>query len=209
MGGGTRPLPLSLQLISLAQAPQQGAAPRILAVLTWSASEGSWKAQSAPSASPRMLTREPTPGSCPQGPSRVAQTLCARAERPRKVLGLAPGVCSSGWGQKPAPTPAEKASEGSSTGELGPATQPGQLPPPASPASRIASLREEEGRRWRLEGAPRPPHRPLASWGDWHHADLGRAGGHPSCWQWPCSSIRVSIGIGQKRWEGKGLALST
>lgn len=92
------------------------AVPRMPVSLTWSASEGSWRVQLASKASPRILMREPTPGRRPQGPSREAQRLCARAEMPRKALGLAPGVCRSGWGQKPAPTPAEKAAKWPFTG---------------------------------------------------------------------------------------------
>lgn len=80
-------------------------------VLTWPLSEGSWQVQLVPKASPSILTREPTPGSCPQGPSTDTQRLCTRAEMPRKALGLVPGVWSSGWGQKAAPTPAKKPSK--------------------------------------------------------------------------------------------------
>lgn len=52
---------------------------------------------------PRILTREPTPESCSQGPSRDTQRLCTRSRDAQEGAELAPGVCSRGWGQKPAP----------------------------------------------------------------------------------------------------------
>lgn len=66
-----------------------------LALLTWPAYTGSGKLQLIPKASPRILTSEPTPGSCWQCPPRAVQRLCDRAEMPRKASGLASGDCSN------------------------------------------------------------------------------------------------------------------
>jgi hypothetical protein len=90
-----RPLDLLARL-------RPGARAQTPARLTWLPPKGSWKVRFAPKASPRIATRELTPGSCAQGPSRAAQRLCTRAEMsgPRPLPGR---THRSTWDLVPSP----------------------------------------------------------------------------------------------------------